>query len=139
MSKYFVVILLLLNIGCIGYGLNCKRPSTTEQSNAYYGMEPVGDEIVKLKLLVELAIKSRLKDPYSARFSFRQPYKGWIIDAGNCQVAYGYVFTVYVNAKNSYGGYTGDKRYDYIFLNGKMKGSCAPGSYSGTNICVVID
>ena len=116
MSKYFAVVLLLVNIGCIGYGLNCKRPSTTEQSNAYYGKELAGAELVEQKMAFEISTQARL--PYKASFRYLPPYKGFIVSTKDCRTAYGYVLTAYVSTKNSYGGPAGEKRYDSIYLRG---------------------
>lgn len=61
----------------------------------------------KAKFLAEQVIKSNLKDPDSAKFSelYVVPYTG-----KNSTEA---MMTVcgYVNAKNSFGGYTGNKRF----------------------------
>lgn len=58
------------------------------------------------KIDAERAVKSRLKDPYSAVFG-----QFYVLDiAGTTNVC------GYVNAKNSFGSYTGEK--SYIYSNG---------------------
>ncbi|WP_416413760.1 hypothetical protein [Pantoea sp. App145] len=74
----------------------------------------VGIEPKKYKPLVENAIKDLLKDPDSAKFSdFTQPRKEVMVQ--NSQFVYGYSTCVFVNAKNSYGGYVGKQLY-WVFI-----------------------
>ena len=68
----------------------------------------------------EAAIKShmneRLKDPESARYDFfRRPTKFY--SGYNAPYLYGWGTCVYINSKNSFGGYTG-KQIGYFFLRG---------------------
>jgi len=66
------------------------------------------------KRLVEEAIREQLKAPDSAKFSgMTSPRKELIVKEGD--FIYGYSTCVYVNAKNSYGGYVGKQLY-WIFL-----------------------
>ncbi|MNR13177.1 hypothetical protein D3C85_1295700 [compost metagenome] len=61
-----------------------------------------------------------LKDPYSAQYKFGTPYKGYLRDApinGGEPTVFGYIVDCSVNAKNSYGGYTGDKHYRMFLKN----------------------
>lgn len=63
-----------------------------------------------------------LKDPESARYTFQPTFKGYSQDGSLAtnggRVLYGYVAPVLVNAKNSYGGYTGNHQYVFMFSNG---------------------
>ncbi|WP_159282412.1 hypothetical protein [Rahnella variigena] len=62
------------------------------------------------KQLVEEAIRNVLKDPDSAKFSdMTPPRKEVMVQQRN--FVYGYSTCVFVNAKNSYGGYTGKQLY----------------------------
>ncbi len=69
--------------------------------------------------LVEAQLKTILLDPESARYDWREPYqvtcrkgvyntpqrwRGWAVD-------------VYVNAKNTFGGYTGPQQYTVMLTN----------------------
>jgi hypothetical protein len=61
-----------------------------------------------------------LRDPYSAHFQYGEPVKavwqaGALAGGGK---SYGYLVTVLVNAKNGFGGYTGNERYDFFLMNG---------------------
>ena len=135
--------ILAFNLGCASYyGIKrCYEPTEAQKLNADYGTAPTEEDVAKLKLMAEITIKAQLKDPYSAKFDFvGKPYKGWILEKRSCRVAYGYIVTFYVNAKNSYGGYTEHKRYDYLFYNGLPKAICEPSSSRYTNrICAVIE
>uniref|UniRef100_UPI0035C67D96 hypothetical protein n=1 Tax=Serratia quinivorans TaxID=137545 RepID=UPI0035C67D96 len=74
----------------------------------------VGSKPVNYKKIVEDAIRVELKDPESARFSnMTKPRKEVMVEKGN--FVYGYSTCVYVNAKNSYGGYSGKQLY-WAFL-----------------------
>lgn len=93
---------------------------TTTDIEFEYGPKPKVDKDV-----IELSIKSLLKDPDSAKFKWGNLYKcdfpskksavlprlGWCID-----VAY--------NAKNSLGGYVGYKLYRYQYYEGDLHSIC---------------
>jgi hypothetical protein len=73
--------------------------------------------------VVKAYFEEILKDPESARYKFDTPERayrraGW---ANRGRVAWqGYVIPVNVNAKNSYGGYTGYKRYFALMRDGRL-------------------
>ena len=79
--------------------------------------------------MVKDSISTRLKDPYSAKFRFlEQPEPYAFSNADRYPSEYhsaeypmfGLVGGVFVNAKNSYGGYTGEKLWIYIISNGAV-------------------
>lgn len=79
----------------------------------------VGSEPKNYKKLIEDAIRENLKDPDSARFyDFTPPRKEVMVE--NKKFVYGYSACVFVNAKNSYGGYTGKKLYWVFIRNGNV-------------------
>lgn len=63
-----------------------------------------------------------LKDPYSAQYQFSTVNRGYYV--GNAfesrELTAGYMLIASVNAKNSYGGYTGAVEYRLIFHDGKL-------------------
>ena len=61
--------------------------------------------------IVKNHFTDRLKDPDSAKYSdFRAPKPNFlIVNKFEKAAQYGYVVCVHINAKNSYGGYTGKK------------------------------
>ena len=79
------------------------------------------DEISKeARQIAQMAlIKAMLKDPDSAKLSYQEPSRGTdIINGEAVLVWYAYM---YVNAKNSFGGYVGDRRYAFEY-------KCIPNS-----------
>lgn len=105
MRKIFIALFTLILVGC-------AAPPTQDQiSSAYYGDKP--DDYQEM---IKGYIKATLKDPDSAKFTWlNDPKKGWYMWRGKTK--YGWVVCVAVNAKNSYGGYTGNKAY-YHLLQG---------------------
>ncbi|MGM1347646.1 hypothetical protein [Serratia liquefaciens] len=74
----------------------------------------VGAAPKNYKEAVEEAIRGQLKDPDSAKFSgMTTPRKEVMVE--NRDFVYGYSTCVFVNAKNSYGGYVGKQLY-WVFL-----------------------
>jgi len=63
-----------------------------------------------------------LKDPESARYRFVAVKQGWAKDGliMGGKTHFGWVQIVEVNAKNSYGGYTGYKTHYLLFVNGRL-------------------
>lgn len=79
----------------------------------------VGSKPTEYEALVEGAIRDQLKDPDSAKFSgFTEPRKEVMVEQKN--FVYGYSTCVFVNAKNSYGGYTGKQLYWAFIRNNKV-------------------
>lgn len=83
------------------------------------------------QVLVENAIREILKDPESAKFSkFTNPRKEVMVE--NRNFVYGYSTCVFVNAKNSYGGYTGNQLYWAFIRNDKvLRIQNTNGAYGG--------
>jgi len=90
---------------------------TLPAPNADYGTYPADYEVV-----IKAYMETTLKDPESARYSdFSKPRKEHIITNVDAKEAtYGYSACVLVNAKNSYGGYTGNHRYWFFLRDGKI-------------------
>lgn len=79
----------------------------------------VGSKPTEYQSLVESAIRDQLKDPDSAKFSgFTAPRKEVMVEQRD--FIYGYSTCVFVNAKNSYGGYTGKQLYWAFIRNNKI-------------------
>ncbi len=105
-AKYLAMILSLALAGCVSVNQD-------EIKTANFGDKPSNyEERVKDYMAMEL------KDPMSAVYNFRQPLRRAVVKMGmsdNFAKYYGWVVEVSVNAKNSFGGYTGAKTY-YIFI-----------------------
>lgn len=70
-------------------------------------------------------LSSRLKDPYSAVWQCQPVQKGWLRDSriSGGKVHYGWEMNCLVNAKNSFGGYVGNKQYAFLFRDGTLVGA----------------
>lgn len=81
--------------------------------------------------LAKAAIQQTLKDPDSAKFEFPgKPYKGFSYahtDFKNETTVFCWTVAVKVNAKNSYGGYTGSKTWYVDIRDGRVI-NVLPGS-----------
>jgi hypothetical protein len=98
-----------------------KRDAEFEQSVKNINLETadVGSKPTDYQSLVEGAIREQLKDPDSAKFSgFTTPRREVMVDQR--KFIYGYSTCVFVNAKNSYGGYTGKQLYWAFIRDNKV-------------------
>jgi hypothetical protein len=95
------------------------RPTEAAQSAADYGAPIEQSEAQKL---AESWLTLHLKDSESARYQWGTIQRGYskdpLISGGS--VNYGYLLPVLVNAKNSYGGYTGFEQWGFLFRNGSL-------------------
>jgi len=104
MNKVITGVVVLLLAGC------ATKPTLDELNSADYGAYPYG-----YKDTISSHMSRRLKDPESARYDYlNQPQKAWNGFGG---AKYGYAVCVNVNAKNSFGGYTGGQM-SYFLLRG---------------------
>ena len=93
--------------------LGCATPTQQELAAADYGSYPADFETI-----IKSYMQATLKDPESARYQFlNSPKSGWNGFGG---VKYGYVVCVRINAKNSYGGYVGNRMSYFMIRNGRV-------------------
>lgn len=117
MNMLNLSLIVCLILGAIG---GCATRPTVEQfSNADYGA-PMDE--ARARAIAKQAISSLLKDPQSARFTWGELRKGyvsngWFYGGG---FLYGYLLDVHVNARNSFGGYVGNRLYQFLFHDGKI-------------------
>ncbi len=120
------LILLTLTIALCG----CQIPET-QTSSGYRSSRPdytVPDEVAKsaqyppkpsdFREEVKRYLRLRLKDPDSAI------YDNWTLERaylGSSPPVYGWMSSVSVNAKNSYGGYTGFDMYHFWHEGGRVQ------------------
>ncbi len=85
---------------------------------ADYGSPP----LEHFRLFLKAFMASSLRDPASAQYGeFMVPQKSYaIVDADRKKVVYGYASCVYVNAKNSYGIYTGNHMFWFLSKNNEV-------------------
>lgn len=94
-----------------------QAPNQSQFSTAYFGAEMQQDQCRQTSTQ---AIGSRLKDPMSAQYTFGLCEKGWLpsVPVMGLPIAYGYLQRGTVNAKNSFGGYTGVKSFYVLMVDG---------------------
>lgn len=90
---------------------------TLPDDKADYGAYPAD-----YKSIISSNLRSILKDPDSAKISrISKPRKEHkIVNQFTKKVNYGYSSCVFLNAKNSYGGYVGEKPYWFFIRNGRV-------------------
>jgi len=104
--KACLLMSLLLSIGACA-----TAPSTQELAVANYGDPPS-----RLEEVITLYLKETLKDPDSLKnLRIGIPRKGWTKTNYGKDVLYGHWVGFSYNAKNSYGGYVGQKTYCAFF------------------------
>ena len=109
-----MAIVGLVLFGCVG------PPSAKQLENADYG-QPISTS--DARNLASAWLNQNLKDPDSARIEWGQVYKSWFRDAPafGGRLYWGYSINAQVNAKNSFGGYTGLKPYRFMFRDGVLE------------------
>ena len=119
MQKSVLLLILVMVLAMFAAGC-AKAPTPEEFAKANYGSYP-GDyqEVIKRYM------NAILKDPSSARYDFyKGPSRAWnrhsILIGGDGSIKFGYAVCVGVNAKNSFGGYTGMKRHYLMLRNGSV-------------------
>ncbi len=125
MKKMLILVLIVFTF------FGCAQPPTPEQvANADYGRQISYDEA---DTIVKNWFQTRLKDPQSAQYDIGSPNKGWwansIVFGGG--KFYGYIVDVSINAKNSYGGYTGNQAYKFVIKDGRVISASAQDRKSG--------
>ena len=106
MTKFKALAVTLIALWLSG----CAAPSATELANADYGPYPAEYEQV-----IKRHLDFVLKDPDSAKINIvKRPSTGWSGLGGR---KYGWIVCAEVNAKNSYGGYTGSRLSFFMLKN----------------------
>ncbi|MCZ7625983.1 MAG: hypothetical protein C3F12_11435 [Candidatus Methylomirabilota bacterium] len=124
-------ILAALTLCALAAG--CVTPPTWDQlAAADYGSYPSDYEQI-----IKGYMQFVLKDPESARFQFlNTPKSGW---RSFGEIKFGYVVCAHINAKNSYGGYVGNRMSYFMLKNGRVidavHGSEQYGEAVVSNLC----
>lgn len=131
--RNFVIVAatMLLLSGCAAVPHEDPAEKAAEQAwmrSLYQSTDGFGAYPDDYQQIVEQYMAEQLKDPESARYSkFRDPKKDLkIVDAKKRVATLGYSTCVDINAKNSYGGYTGAKRHWFLIRDGKVVDSLGP-------------
>jgi hypothetical protein len=119
----FMKTLLVVVLGGL---IGCTTTMSSEQwESANYGDRLSQSEYVSY---IDRSVRGVLIDPTSMRLSCGDARKGWAKKLrGNPQ--FGWLVYCQVNAKNSLGGYTGNKHYVYLF-NGEKLMVVIPNGYA---------
>lgn len=110
LAKLAAIAMILIVSGCV---TTAPPPTASELASAYYGPYPSEYERV-----IKEYMSVRLKDPYSAHYEFLiRPSTGYLSLKENI---FGWLVCVDINAKNSYGGYTGAKPNIFLLRDGRV-------------------
>lgn len=111
--RLLIILIFSIMTGC------ASGPTQQDIANADYGSAVSQDHA---ETRIKQYFNGTLKDPSSAQYQFSQVQKGYIIGsaAEGKPLFAGYIISVNVNAKNSYGGYTGNQGYQFLFQNGAL-------------------
>ena len=124
MVLYKVLPILFLLSSCV-----TTQPKPVHPSS--YGFHYSADECIKM---AEEIITFQLKDPTSAIFRHNTCGKGYMGGGLFSPKELGYYQSGFVNAKNSYGGYTGFYKYNVLIRSGKIIYYCVAQNEYG--ICI---
>ena len=110
-------ILIILMAGVLLSG--CATMPTREQiANIDYG-SPIS---IDYEQAIKQYCSNVLFDPYSAVYEFSSPQQYWLKEAPlmGGRLLSGYIVFVNINAKNRMGGYTGTKRWGFLFRDNSI-------------------
>jgi hypothetical protein len=110
------VIAALFLVGC---------ETTSERNSAFASNDP-GPKPENHEQMIREWILPRLKDPESARLRFEPLTNGRYRSSGFSPWVYCWHAKVWVNAKNSYGGYTGEQPYWFSIRDGQIQRVTTP-------------
>jgi hypothetical protein len=129
--KQFIVIMVLATIvlvsGC-GIAFNAKRNELLKTAKiSDYGPPPPANHCDVEKQF----LASVLKDPQSAQYQWGDNQVRDIIpeDLASPNPILVWVTSAQINAKNSFGGYTGFKPYLFAWRDGKIRAIAFPDEY----------
>ncbi|MNJ32305.1 hypothetical protein D3C77_269670 [compost metagenome] len=113
LQRFFLVLVLAVLAGC------ASGPTPQDIQHADYG-QPIAQNQAEER--IKQYFNGTLKDPSSAQYRFSKIEQGYIIGSAfeGKPLFAGYIITANVNAKNSFGGYTGSQGYQFLFQNGKL-------------------
>ena len=113
MKKFLVILLACLALsGC------ATMPTREEIAKIDYGA-PIS---IDYEQAIKQYCSNTLFDPYSAVYEFSPPQQYWVKQPpmlGGGLIS-GYMVFVNINAKNKMGGYTGTKRWGFLFRNNSI-------------------
>ena len=118
--SFFILGFFILGFIMNGCAETEKAVPTQSFTMADYGAKP---SVQSYKAEIRAKIQAKLKDPYSAKFKFDNPRKALYAPKVLSVSIPGWAIPCTVNAKNSYGGYTGQKFWIALIINSKKDNS----------------
>ena len=118
------IVFPLLGLACCwamnGCGIAAQANAQKLQASSKpsdWGEPPPAD----YKQRVTAFLRERLKDPESAQYDWKEPLRG-VIQKGfaSPNVMRAWLTPVNINAKNSFGGYTGFEPFSFAWKDGRM-------------------
>lgn len=92
------------------------KPTEEEKRNADYGVKPDN-----YKEIIKEYFQARLKDPDSGKYRFDgEPEKTFFSGKSLGELKFCWKVVVWINAKNSFGGYTGEQYHMVWIRDGKV-------------------
>lgn len=123
--KKIILIVVSLILGA------CSTVTREQVATADYGSYPTNYENI-----VKQHFEIRLIDPTSVIYRGMTTPKKWYYDGlGLVPTRFGYVVCVSMNAKNSFGGYTGFTNHALLIRNGKVIEQRDPSEYVPADGC----
>ena len=105
-----------------GSNVIARVPSAQEVASADYGGPAPSRQQVQSQ--VAAVVKSKLKDPESGKVQIGDIRRGWLSvpdkPGTSAQLMYGWFVDVQINARNSFGGYTGFQTWLFMFRDGQV-------------------
>ena len=138
MRTPLILVAVCLLLGSLITGC-ASAPSAEQLANADYGLRP-SEAVARSK--AEAYIRDRLKDPESARITWGTIAKGWFRQ-GFGKTRFAWLLPSEVNAKNSFGGYVGDKPWHFFFRGDEIVGIGEPytsvGRYGSNTSLIYVE
>lgn len=114
MKQIFLIAIVTLLSACATLSPENPMAETVDTKNANYGPYPSNYEA-----LIKAWGEENLKDPESARYGkISKPRKEFMFKES--KPFFGYSICAGINAKNSYGGYTGSQPHWFLIRDGKI-------------------
>jgi hypothetical protein len=110
MKRLFSALVLASVLLC-----GCAYMRPVDYASIDYG-RPISENL-DYKGMIKNYISNMLFDPYSAVIEYQRPETFWCRGTIFSSIESGYMVFVDVNAKNRMGGYTGKKRWGFLFKN----------------------
>jgi hypothetical protein len=114
-SVFFsLCIVSVLVVGCQ------TGPSKKALASADYGPYPHNYQTIIGAFVAKIAIDP---NPNSTKIRFELPVKGYLPRSSNFRYSYefGWVVKAWINSKNRFGGYTGDRPWRFLLRNGQIQ------------------